>query len=354
MTKELEIVAAAAVGGLTAKRGDKQTHTECLNCGATLQGPWCHACGQRADDHHRSIINLVWEAIEGVTHLDGRVARTVPDLIFRPGRLAKDYVEGRFTRHIPPFRMFLVSLLIFLLSLEFVVYQVGGEGLRNPPKPEAMASALNSSVEIEDEPDAKSGPARPRQKITIDRNGVAEVTEAPAKPGAPPQTRAVSVTPGAAELSVLNKEKHSSAFGIWLRDHLKRAIANPEFYLTIVFEWAHRLAFLLLPILALQLALLYVYRRRFFIYDHLVVSMQYLSFCFLLWAGVWVLPQPFQGIAFLPALLWTPINLFLTLRGAYGSSVLGAGLKALFLWCSTLVVFSLLIVGLLVIALGQI
>jgi hypothetical protein len=34
--------------------------------------------------------------------------------------------------------------------------------------------------------------------------------------------------------------------------------------------------------------------------------------------------------------------------------VLGAGLKALFLWTSTLVAFGLLIVGLLALALGQV
>jgi hypothetical protein len=355
MSKELEIAAAVAAGGLAADIARKQTHAECLNCGAALQGPWCHACGQRADDHHRSIARLIWEAIEGVTHLDGRVARTLPALIFRPGRLAKDYVDGRLTRHIPPFRLFLVSLLIFMLSLEFIVFRIGGYGVHAPPKARGAPSALNSSIEIDEEPDAKSGAAGQKQRFTINRTGAdIEVTAPSARPGAAANTSKVAVTPGAAELGVLDREKPTSAFAVWLRDHLKRAVANPEFYITLVFEWAHRLAFLMLPILAAQLTLLYFYRRRFFVYDHLIVAMQYLSFCFLLWATVWVLPQPVQEILFLPALVWTPVNLFLTLRGAYGSSIWGAGLKALLLWISTLIVFCLLIVGLLVIALGQI
>src|SRR5215472_15451851 len=123
MTKELEIAAAAAVGGLVNPTGTEQTHTSCRNCGATLAGPYCHTCGQPADDHHRSILHLTYEVIEGLTHLDGRIATTLPALLFRPGRLAGDYVGGRLSRHIPPFRLFLVSLLIFMLSLEFVVNQ---------------------------------------------------------------------------------------------------------------------------------------------------------------------------------------------------------------------------------------
>lgn len=62
------------------------TPTDCLNCGARLYGRHCHVCGQGADDHHRAIGHLVWEMIEGFTHLDGRLARTLPALLFRPGR----------------------------------------------------------------------------------------------------------------------------------------------------------------------------------------------------------------------------------------------------------------------------
>ncbi len=140
----------------------------------------------------------------------------------------------------------------------------------------------------------------------------------------------------------------------WIREHLARALSNPQFYMTVVFEWAHRLAFLLLPILAAELTVLYFYRRRIFVYDHLMVALQYLSFCFLLWAAVWLAPIRFWGWIILPALIWTPVNLFMTLRGAYGSSVIGAGIKALVLWISTLLAFGVLLVGLLALALGQV
>ncbi|MFV4649135.1 hypothetical protein ACNJUT_21320, partial [Mycobacterium tuberculosis] len=70
--------------------------------------------------------------------------------------------------------------------------------------------------------------------------------------------------------------------GGWLKPRLKRAIENKEFYGMVLFTWAHRLAILLLPILAGLLALVYVRRRKFYIYDHLIVSMQFLSFVFLI------------------------------------------------------------------------
>jgi hypothetical protein len=54
------------------------------------------------------------------------------------------------------------------------------------------------------------------------------------------------------------------------------------------------------------------------------------------------------------ALVWTPVNLFMTLRGAYGSSRLSSAVKALFLWVTTVTVFGLLLTGLMFLALVKI
>src|SRR5207248_1601415 len=47
---------------------------------------------------------------------------------------------------------------------------------------------------------------------------------------------------------------------------LRKAVANPEYYLTVLFTWAHRAAILLLPIVGLTLALVYRNRREIFLY----------------------------------------------------------------------------------------
>ena len=83
----------------------------CLNCGAIVHSRYCSDCGQSTDDLRRPILHLLWEGVEGFTHLDGRLARTLPLLFFHPGQLARDHLEGRRARHVPPLRLFLVSLL---------------------------------------------------------------------------------------------------------------------------------------------------------------------------------------------------------------------------------------------------
>ena len=313
MSKELELGALdslAAEAGHAASVRTAPAHPDCLNCGAHLQGPYCHACGQTADDHHRSIGHLVLEVFEGFTHVDGRLAQTLPALLLHPGRLALDQIEGRRQRHVPPFRLFLVTLLIFMFAAEISVK--AGPQVITDGKPVAAKTyrAGNNEVQV-----VVTDPAHIQQ--ALDQSG-----------GKGP---------------VFN----------WVKRHVVRAAQNPELYMTRVFQWAHRLAVLMLPILAGLLALFYQPKKEFFIYDHLVVSMQYLSFCFLIWAVVFVLPKPIADILVLPALIWTPFNLYQILRTAYGSGRVAAALKATTLWVCTVTVFGMLLTGLLVFVLNQ-
>ena len=96
----------------------------------------------------------------------------------------------------------------------------------------------------------------------------------------------------------------------WFREGLHRAIANPEYYLTVMFTWGHRLAIVLLPILGLSLALVYRRRREIFLYDHLLVAMNLLSFAFLANAAALLLPHPWSGRPWAWSPYGTPVNLF--------------------------------------------
>ena len=59
---------------------------ECENCDAVLQGEFCHRCGQSVHNPIRHAGHAVEEFFEAFWHLDGRVFRTLRDLLV-PGRL---------------------------------------------------------------------------------------------------------------------------------------------------------------------------------------------------------------------------------------------------------------------------
>lgn len=355
--KEVEAITGGMLGGLWSRfRADgKSAHeppppgTRCLNCDTELEGRYCHACGQEHADHHRSIWHLTWETIESMFHVDGRLWRTLPWLFFKPGQLSKEYFEGKRARHVPPFRTFLVSLLIFILAAELVLHKWTHD-LQHPPAAAGKAGhaseakGFGANVRVETPEGVQTGMLKDGKVVDKDGKVIAE--------GLP--------TPGAIYGEILKEGQtgqNSAEFNrkvSWFEGQIAKIQASPSYFMMIAFGWGHRLAVLLLPIFAAFLALMYFYRRKIFVYDHLIVSMNYLSFTFLSFAIALIMPGPVRGWALTIAILWSPVNLFMTLRGAYGSGVFSALVKTSFLWVATICLFLFLVIGLLFVGLYQI
>lgn len=431
-----EMEAAAADSAASFVRAKKKPFTHkgepCKNCGTPLEGWWCYSCGQNADTHHRSILHLIWEAIEGMFHLDGRLANTLPLLFFRPGKLARDYMEGRVARHVPPFRTFLVALLLFIFAAEHAIHNIRHEmelkeereiaALATPAGRKAKAdemrkdavetrdSRLKDAAEERDE--ALKAAGADKAKVAADYDArikkaqekyAASVAEADAlekNPNAAAEAKAKIEKRGedvanqirGLELQDLDKldentrkigetniggqrfnvvtsdvgaqkeatahidlGKSSDDHGVanWFKEGLAKAFANPEYYMVVMFGWAHRLAVLLLPIIGLSLALVYVNRRQFYIYDHLLVATNLLSFAFLINAIAMVMPKSLVGPWLAIITFWTPINLFQTLRGGYGSTIVGAAFRTLVVWFMSVFAFALLVSALMLFTLSQ-
>ncbi|MET0755392.1 MAG: DUF3667 domain-containing protein, partial [Pseudoxanthomonas sp.] len=80
-----------------------QAPVHCENCHATLQGEFCHQCGQSIHNPVRHAGHAIEEVFESFWHLDGRVFRTLRDLLW-PGRTAMEYLAGHRQRYLPPLR----------------------------------------------------------------------------------------------------------------------------------------------------------------------------------------------------------------------------------------------------------
>lgn len=91
----------------------------CANCDSLLSGQYCGQCGQRAQDRFISLWELIRDAFGDLFELDSRLWRTLIPLALKPGRLTADYLEGRRARYMPPFRTYLVLSLIFFVVFFF-------------------------------------------------------------------------------------------------------------------------------------------------------------------------------------------------------------------------------------------
>jgi len=339
MSKELELLSLDGLGGwFRSGRGHAFHLTPgqtCLNCDTELHGRYCSNCGQDADTHHRTIGHLVAEVFEGLFHFDGRLWQTLPALFLAPGRLSRDMIEGRVARHVPPLRIFLVALLVFMLAAEH-----RSEEARHHAEGRGSSAVV---VGVDDDGDAitEADLHNPDVKITETRDAKGNVHR--------------SVTRNIQILAMSDDDAHVLATIVqremapgWFKTDLLRALNNPDGFFHALFTWGHRVALLLLPIIGLLLGMLYAgkrYRRRFYLYDHLIVAMNLMSFIFFVNAVSLLLPQAWRPWPGMVTVLWTLVTFYLTLRGAYGSSVFGAIFKSLVLWVLTGFSFALVLLG---------
>ena len=260
--------------------------TPCYNCASPLVGQWCHNCGQAPHDFHRSAWALAAEAFENFFHADGRLWRTLWRLVRNPARLTRDFLAGKRAPQIPPLRLFLVVLLI--------VFLIGGWATRGVSVPGLGTHSADLQKEVD---------------------------SSPVELGLPP---------------ALN-----DAATHWIRSHLSLALARPDDLVAAMRDRAENFAFLMLPVSALLLAIIFAFRRGFVLFDHLIFSMHSLSFQGLLISATVLTGQSW--------LLWAaPVHLFAHLRGVYGTGLVGTLVRMFALFTFSTVAFSLLLVGLIV------
>src|SRR5271168_357378 len=129
----------------------------CKNCGALLLGRYCVDCSQAADVHVPTTKELLHELLEGLTHSDSRLWRTLKYLWFKPGELTREFVAGRRAAYLPPFRLYLVVSILFFLIASFV--HTRGEILKfdaaAPPGAAQLKGQLSGcgDVNIDSHPD---------------------------------------------------------------------------------------------------------------------------------------------------------------------------------------------------------
>lgn len=277
--------------------------TPCPNCATRLAGPWCYNCGQKGEKYDRSIWRLIGEALEGLTHLDGRFWTTGPRLIFRPGKLTHDYLNGHRAAQLPPFRIFLIVLL--------VVFFAGGMNVQSTDNQFKIATLNDPAVQAK---------LSARQRADI------------------------------AAMTATLKSRTGSRQSVWWRDRVLFAMQHQDAFYVALETWGHRFAILMLPVAAVLLTLLFAFKRGVFVFDHLIFSMHSLSFQGLLLSAVFLAGLGFSGAGWL--LLLSPIHLFAHMRGAYRISILGTLIRMTLLFVGSCIAVGFLLAGLAVVGLA--
>lgn len=89
---------------------------KCLNCGHPLDisDKYCPNCSQANSTKKLTLKDFIDEFFSGLINYDSRLIKSLSALLLRPGRITKDYVNGKRITYTNPFR--------FLLSLAFIYF----------------------------------------------------------------------------------------------------------------------------------------------------------------------------------------------------------------------------------------
>jgi hypothetical protein len=285
----------------------------CLNCGVRLTGPYCSACGQKAQVP-RSLRNFLTDLAASLLNFDGKFWRTLPMLAWCPGELTRRYVEGQRVCFISP-----VGLYLFSVFLMFAVLGLTG----GMPQMDSTTDVYGEAIRDEQDTLRKLQEQR-RQNQQLGRSVARvdlEISETRSDIDALEGLRKGEVRPNIDGLETSPP---------WLRSAIVKAASNPQQAMTKVQEAASTFSWLLIPLSVPALRLLFPLRRRL-LYDHTVFVTYSLAFMMLLVIAGGLLALVGGG-ALIPWLaLVPPWHMYRQLRGAYQLSRWGALLRTILL-----------------------
>ena len=138
MSLEIETVGDIATGALLARAVESEqgedagaVSANCLNCKAQLTGAFCINCGQKAKTH-RTLSAFWHDLIHGVFHFDGKIWRTLPMLVWHPGRLTRRYVHGERAKFVSPLALFLFCVFVTYASVNSLVPKSFDKAIETP------------------------------------------------------------------------------------------------------------------------------------------------------------------------------------------------------------------------------
>ena len=301
----------------------------CLNCG-TQAAKFCPECGQENTPHAVHMSELFRDVWDEFVKADNKFFRTIFALLFRPGMVTKQYAEGKRTRYLSPFRLYLtVSALFFFVLSQQVPLPSNDENV-------TFGQQL-AKIKAED----KTRAAQANEKAKETKKGFSINVKADEKShyftffGRPIDWKGLPDSFAAYETkqTKLPAQKRDDWVAAWAS---KRIIAlksyTPQTFLAHLLDTLPKIMFVNMPLFALVLKILY-FRGRWRYVQHFVFSLHVHTVYFVLMGVVMLMLHHglFSAFAVLAALILIPFYLFFALKTMYGQGTPKTLLKLLLL-----------------------
>jgi len=298
----------------------------CTNCEHPVSGSYCSNCGQSVKDFYRPFYSVISDSLGDALSLDNKFIHTIIPLFVRPGYLTKEFMRGKRAKYTPPFRLYLfLTFFAFLLLSHNHKPETDSEKnltFKNDEGKEVQFLSYFDKILdedlIEDDSlgmDSLTEHLDQENKIAVFNADIDSVSEVDTIPSP------INVM---SEGENINKE---------LKNLVNMWRLNPTLVIDNAFKKLSQTLLVILPVFALFLALFYI-RRKHYLLEHLLISLNFHSFVFVIVIVSELLIMTklgfVQQLVFYLYLL-IPIQLFLVMKFYYQQS-----------WLKTLVKFFML------------
>lgn len=294
-----------------------ERHKPCANCGAPMYGPFCYACGQPEKGMVRHLASVMSDVADTIFNVDSRIFRSILPLYFRPGFLTIEYFQGRRTRYVTPFRLFFFLCVISFFAIQIAlnlndanfsllnVAQSRGnieQALTEADLDKNLQDALTRLEEARKAPSLSTAEAAEldgvigdlRQQAERRRAWLKRKQEAQARGEPPPRDPNADDGEISFDGTPWDPAAHPIAIG-WLpgfanaklnemavraRDNIKAARSDPRHLVAGIFSVLPQTLFVLMPLFAVLLKIVYIFKRRLYM-EHLMVALHSHAFIFL-------------------------------------------------------------------------
>lgn len=264
----------------------------CANCETEFSGHFCHNCGQAVKEYDKPFSFVFFNFLGDFFAFDTRFFRTFVALIFKPGFLTKEYMQGRRVRYAPPFRIFIfVSFVLFLLLQTYT-----NQGLTTVLDSDIEDSAISLDsasaivvdslvnivhLEMDSSEVAVTDSFLTKYGISIDTTkGEETINLASLETFRDTRDLREALNKYAGILETKLEKESDPEEKAKIREHI-RLCRSPEQGMAKILQYISWAFFLLLPILALILKLVYVRRKQNYM-RHLLFSIHIHSFIYVI------------------------------------------------------------------------
>lgn len=291
-------------------------HGACLNCGTLLIGEFCHACGQNGHVH-KTIASIGHDLLHGVFHFEGKIWRTLPMLVAKPGALTRRYIAGERAKFVSPLALFLFSMFLMFAVIHAIGGEFNGDGLTPVAGKESVAQFDAATANIDQEIAAAKRRLDKARTEADRRSASTELAALQGSRAAVEAARNASIGAKAGERATTIADFKTG----WPRldAGIAKANANPGLAIYKLQASAYKYSWALIPISVPFVALLFLWRRRYHLYDHTIFVIYSLD-CMTLLVTVLTLAGEIGVPSSVVATVGTfgpPIHLYKQLRGAY-------------------------------------